>query len=243
MLLLPLTLHFVLGISYFKLLTSCFLFSFMPISILDDELWFPPVEDATEDGLLALGGDLSVERLLLAYKNGIFPWFNEEEPPLWWCPHPRCVLFPEELYISKSMKQLLKRNAFTITVNRAFEEVIFQCGETRKDEEGTWISSDIIDAYTTLHRLGYAVSIEAWHENKLVGGLYGLRMGNIFFGESMFSKVSNASKYAFISYVQQLQREGVVLIDCQVYTPHLESLGARMIDRDVFLKIVRENVS
>ncbi len=214
----------------------------MPISVLDNAIWFPPVEEATEDGLLALGGDLSSERLLFAYKNGIFPWFNEDEPPLWWCPHPRCVLFPEELYISKSMKQLLKRKKFTVTTNQAFEEVIHQCGETRKEEEGTWISKKIIQAYTLLHQSGYAVSVETWDDNKLVGGLYGLRMGSVFFGESMFSKVSNASKYAFISYVQQLQQEGVVLIDCQVYTPHLESLGARMIDRDLFLKIVKENI-
>ncbi|HEX4958935.1 MAG TPA: leucyl/phenylalanyl-tRNA--protein transferase [Lacibacter sp.] len=214
----------------------------MPIAVLDDELWFPPVENATEEGILALGGDLTVERLLFAYKQGIFPWFNEDEPPLWWCPHPRCVLFPEELYISKSMKQLLKRNTFTVTVNRAFEEVIYQCGAIRKDEEGTWITNEIMDAYTQLHRLGFAVSIEAWDNNDLAGGFYGIRMGNIFFGESMFSRQSNASKYAFISYVQQLQKEGVVLIDCQVYTPHLESLGARMIDRDLFLSIVKEHV-
>lgn len=214
----------------------------MPLTLLDESLWFPPVTEATEDGLLAIGGDLSTERLLLAYRNGIFPWFNEDEPPLWWCPHPRCVLFPEELYISKSMKQLLKRNAFAVTVNRAFEEVIDQCGATRKEQEGTWITDEIMDAYTQLHRLGFAVSIEAWNNNELAGGFYGIRMGNVFFGESMFSRQSNASKYAFISYVQQLQKEGVVLIDCQVYTEHLASMGAKMIDRDLFLKIVREHV-
>lgn len=214
----------------------------MPLTLLDESLWFPPVTEATEDGLLAIGGDLSTERLLLAYRNGIFPWFNEDEPPLWWCPHPRCVLFPDELYISKSMKQLLKRNAFTITVNRAFEEVIDQCGATRKEQEGTWITDEIMDAYTQLHRLGFAVSIEAWNNNELAGGFYGIRMGNVFFGESMFSRQSNASKYAFISYVQQLQKEGVVLIDCQVYTGHLVSMGARMIDRDLFLSIVKEHV-
>jgi leucyl/phenylalanyl-tRNA---protein transferase len=214
----------------------------MPISMLDDKLWFPPVEDATEDGLLAMGGDLSAERLLVAYRNGIFPWFNEEEPPLWWCPDPRCVLFPDELYISKSMKQLFRKKAFTVTTNHAFEEVIWQCGQTRKNREGTWITDDIIDAYGELHRLGYAVSIEAWLDDELAGGLYGIKMGKVFFGESMFSKVSNASKYAFITYVQQLQKEGVVLIDCQVYTEHLESMGARMIPRKDFLKMVRENV-
>lgn len=214
----------------------------MPLTLLDETLWFPPVTEATEDGLLAIGGDLSTERLLLAYRNGIFPWFNEDEPPLWWCPHPRCVLFPAELYISKSMKQLLKRNAFTVTVNQAFEEVIYQCGATRKEKEGTWITDEIMDAYMQLHRLGFAVSIEAWNKNELAGGLYGIRMGNVFFGESMFSRQSNASKYAFISYVQQLQKEGVVLIDCQVYTEHLSSMGARMIDRDLFLSMVKEHV-
>ena len=214
----------------------------MPLTVLDNDLWFPPVNEATEDGLLAIGGDLRIERLLLAYRSGIFPWFNEDEPPLWWCPDPRCVLVPHELYVSKSMKQLFKRKAFTVTINKAFEEVIWQCGETRKDKEGTWITDEITDAYTQLHRLGFAVSIEAWKHDELVGGLYGIRMGNVFFGESMFSKESNASKYAFMSYVQQLQQEGVVLIDCQVYTPHLESMGAKMIERDLFLKIVEENI-
>lgn len=215
----------------------------MPLHVLTDELWFPPADDAGEEGLLALGGDLSVDRLLLAYRSGLFPWFNEDEPPLWWCPDPRCVLFPNELYISKSMKQLLKRKAFTVTGNKAFEEVIRQCGETRMDQEGTWITEDIVDAYTQLHQLGYAISVEAWNKEELVGGLYGIRMGRIFFGESMFSKESNASKYAFITLVQQLQKEGVVLIDCQVHTPHLESLGARMIPRKEFLQIVSSHVN
>lgn len=215
----------------------------MPLHVLTDELWFPPADDAGEEGLLALGGDLSVDRLLLAYRSGLFPWFNEDEPPLWWCPDPRCVLFPNELYISKSMKQLLKRKTFTVTCNKAFEEVIRQCGETRMDQEGTWITEDIVDAYTQLHQLGYAISVEAWNKEELVGGLYGIRMGRIFFGESMFSKESNASKYAFITLVQQLQKEGVVLIDCQVHTPHLESLGARMIPRKEFLQIVSSHVN
>lgn len=215
----------------------------MPLHVLTDELWFPPADDAGEEGLLALGGDLSVDRLLLAYRSGLFPWFNEDEPPLWWCPDPRCVLFPNELYISKSMKQLLKRKAFTVTGNKAFEEVIRQCGKTRMDQEGTWITEDIVDAYTELHQLGYAISVEAWNKEELVGGLYGIRLGHLFFGESMFSKESNASKYAFITLVQQLQKEGVVLIDCQVHTPHLESLGARMIPRKEFLQIVSSHVN
>jgi leucyl/phenylalanyl-tRNA---protein transferase len=214
----------------------------MSIFFIADELMFPPVDTAEEDGLLAIGGDLSVDRLLLAYCSGIFPWFNEDELPMWWCPDPRFVLFPHELYISKSMQQLLKRNAFTVTVNKAFTKVISACAETRKLKEGTWISNEIINSYTILHELGYAVSIEAWKSDELVGGLYGIRMGKLFFGESMFSKVSNASKYAFISYVRQLQQEGAVLVDCQVYTEHLESLGARMIKRNEFIKILRENL-
>lgn len=214
----------------------------MPLTILTDELWFPPVEQATTDGLLALGGNLSTNRLLLAYRSGIFPWFNEEEPPLWWCPDPRFVLFPQELNVSKSMQQLLKRNEFKVTTNKAFTEVIRLCAETRMLKEGTWITNEIIDAYSKLNTLGFAVSVEAWKDEVLVGGLYGIRMGNLFFGESMFSKVSNASKYAFISYIQQLQKEGVMLVDCQVYTEHLESLGARMIGRDEFLEMVKENL-
>ena len=214
----------------------------MPLTVLTDELWFPPVEKAAADGLLAFGGDLSTERLLLAYRSGIFPWFNEDEPPLWWCPDPRCVIFPDELYISKSMQQLLKRNAFEFSINNSFAGVILLCAETRKQKEGTWITNKIMNAYYSLYQLGYAVSVEAWQRGELVGGLYGVRIGNIFFGESMFSKVSNASKYAFITYVQQLKKEGIVLIDCQIYTAHLESLGARMIPRDEFLKIVKQNI-
>ncbi len=209
---------------------------------LTDELSFPPVEKAEPDGLLAMGGDLSVDRLLLAYRSGIFPWYNEDEPPLWWCPNPRFVLYPEELHISKSMKQLFKKNAFTVTVNKAFPLVIKACGETRKLKEGTWISHEIMKAYTLLHKLGYAVSVEAWVGDELAGGLYGIKMGRLFFGESMFSRISNASKYAFITYVQQLQAEGVVLVDCQVYTSHLESLGARMIERHIFLDIIKTSL-
>ena len=214
----------------------------MPLTVLNEKLWFPPVDQASADGLLAIGGDLSTERLLLAYRSGIFPWYNEDEPPLWWCPDPRCVLFPGELYTSKSMQQLFKRKAFTFTTNKAFADVIHQCAQTRKLKEGTWITTEIEEAYTTLHQMGNAVSAEVWQNDELVGGLYGIRIGNIFFGESMFSKVPNASKYAFISFVHQLQKEGVVLIDCQIYTPHLESLGARMIPRKEFMNIVEANL-
>lgn len=212
----------------------------MPLHFLDESLWFPPVEQALDDGLLAIGGDLSVERLLLAYRSGIFPWYDDEVP-LWWCPDPRFVLFPNELKVSKSMKQLLKKNTFEFRINTAFEEVINNCRKTpRKDQHGTWITDDVADAYTKLHHLGYAHCAEAWTEGKLVGGLYGIRMGNIFFGESMFSHQSNASKYAFIKYVAQLQMEHVKLIDCQVYTEHLESLGAKMIDRKQFKTLLAQ---
>lgn len=213
----------------------------MPLSVLDDNLWFPPLKDALPDGLLAIGGDLSVERLLLAYRNGIFPWFDGKVP-LWWSPDPRFVLFPDELKISKSMQTLLKRNTFSFTVNKAFKQVIKSCRlSDRKEQNGTWITPAIEKAFIALHEQGYAYSAEAWSGNELAGGLYGIRMGNLFFGESMFSKLSNASKYAFIKYVQSLQSEGVRLIDCQVYTQHLESLGARMIPRSEFVKFLRSN--
>jgi leucyl/phenylalanyl-tRNA--protein transferase len=189
-----------------------------------------------EDGLLAIGGDLGTDRLLLAYRSGIFPWFNDDELPMWWSPDPRFVLFPEELKVSKSMQQLFKRNAFDLRIDTAFEQVVRNCRQaSRKGQDGTWISEGIVTAYSKLHQLGYAHSAEAWKDGELVGGLYGIRMGKMFFGESMFSKVSNASKYAFIRYVRQLQQERVELIDCQVYTEHLESLGARMIPRKLFI--------
>jgi leucyl/phenylalanyl-tRNA--protein transferase len=208
----------------------------MPLYALDKNIWFPPVEEALPDGLLAIGGDLSFDRLLLAYKKGIFPWFNGELP-LWWSPDPRCVLFPKELRISKSMQILLKKNAFEFTINTAFEDVIKGCKETdRKEQDGTWITTEIEKAYIDLHKRGYAQSAEVWQNNELVGGLYGLRMGNLFFGESMFTRVSNGSKFAFIKFVQLLQEDNIELIDCQVYTEHLERLGARMIPRKEFVK-------
>ena len=210
----------------------------MPLFALSKKMVFPPVQLSEPDGLLAIGGDLSTERLLLAYRSGIFPWY-EGTDILWWCPDPRFVLFPAELQVSKSMQQLLRREAFRFTINQAFEGVISQCKTvSRKDQQGTWISAEVKEAYTRLHRLGHAHSAEAWLDGELVGGLYGIRMGHLFFGESMFSKQSNASKYAFIRYVQHLQEQGTTLIDCQVYTQHLESLGARMIDREDFLRML-----
>ena len=212
----------------------------MSLSILNNELVFPPAQFAEPDGLLAIGGDLSIQRLLIAYRQGIFPWY-EGRHILWWCPDPRFVLFPDQLSVSKSMRQLIRRNAFDFRIDADFRQVIGQCKTVaRRGQESTWITDEVRVAYTRLHAAGYAHSAEAWQEGQLVGGLYGIRMGKVFFGESMFSKVSNASKYAFICYVQQLLEEGVVLIDCQVYTEHLESLGARMVPRDYFLQALNQ---
>jgi leucyl/phenylalanyl-tRNA--protein transferase len=214
----------------------------MSLYALDNRLWFPPVNTAQEDGLLAIGGDLSVQRLLMAYERGIFPWY-EGDVPVWWCPDPRFVLIPDDLKISKSMKQLFKRNAFTFTVNKAFQEVINNCKKiNRPGQDGTWITNEVVASYKKMHEFGYAHSAEVWLNNELVGGLYGIRLGKVFFGESMFSLLSNASKYAFISYVQQLKKEGVRLIDCQVYTEHLESLGANMISRNTFIDLLHKYI-
>lgn len=208
----------------------------MALFVLDKEIVFPPVHLAEPDGLLAVGGDLSVNRLLLAYQSGIFPWY-EGDHILWWCPDPRFILTPGHLKVSKSMRQLLNRKAFRFTINQAFEAVINSCKSIeRRGQNGTWITESMKAAYIRLHKLGYAHSAEVWHNNELVGGLYGVRLGNVFFGESMFSKMSNASKFAFICFVWELQADGVELIDCQVYTEHLESLGARMIPRTEFIQ-------
>jgi len=209
----------------------------MPVWELDDELWFPPVEIAEEDGLLAFGGDLNVRRLLLAYKRGIFPWTCDEGPHLWWSPDPRFVLFPERLKVSKSMQKVLKKGIFEYRYDTAFDLVIRNCAtSTRKGNPGTWISEEIVESYTKLFHLGIVHCAESWKEGELVGGLYGLRLGNAFFGESMFSKESNASKAAFINLVRQLQSEGVKLIDCQMHTEHLESLGGEYISRKEFME-------
>jgi len=210
----------------------------LALQVLNENLWFPPVSEALGDGLLAIGGDLKPERLILAYKNGIFPWYDGDLP-LWWNPNPRFVLFPEELVVSKSMKTTINQQKFVFTINQAFEEVIDNCKKIeRKNQDGTWINEDVKTAYIQLHKMGYAHSAETWLNNQLVGGLYGIKMGKIFFGESMFAKESNASKFALIHYVQQLQTEGIALIDCQVYTEHLESLGAKMIMREQFMQLI-----
>jgi len=181
-----------------------------------------------------MGGDLSPDRILLAYQNGIFPWF-EDHVPLWWCPDPRFVLFPEKLVVSHSMRTLFNKGKYTFTVNKAFGQVLANCKKIdRKGQDGTWITNEVERAYNKMHALGYAHSAETWLDGELVGGLYGIKLGKVFFGESMFAKASNASKFAFISFVQKLQQEGVELIDCQVYTQHLESLGAEMISRQAF---------
>lgn len=210
----------------------------MSLPILDEKIWFPPIETALEDGLLAMGGDLSPERLIKAYEEGIFPWY-EGETPLWWSPNPRFVLPPSQLKVSATMKQVIKRKEFVFTTNTAFDQVIAHCKKIKREgQAGTWITNAVEKAYNILHEMGIAHSAEAWKDGKLVGGLYGIKMGKLFFGESMFSSVSNASKFAFISYVKQLEEEGIVLIDCQVYTEHLESLGAQMIPREDFKKLL-----
>jgi leucyl/phenylalanyl-tRNA--protein transferase len=206
---------------------------------LTRELYFPSVEYASPDGLLAVGGDLSPERLMLAYRNGIFPWFEDDEPILWWSPPQRMVLYFDELKVSKSMRNILNRNIFTVTFNTAFRDVIMNCRNMeREGQQGTWITNEMLEAYCRLHHLGIARSFEVWYEGELVGGLYGIDLGHVFCGESMFSKVPNASKVAFITMARQLQKENYKLLDCQVHNAHLESLGAREIDRKEFVDIV-----
>jgi len=207
--------------------------------LLTDEIVFPHPSESDANGLLAVGGDLSTERLLVAYNNGIFPWYNEDEPLLWWSPNPRMVLFPKELRVSKSMRVILRKQLFKITYDTAFEEVIQQCAQIRRDDQDdTWITNDMTEAYIKLHKKGIASSVEVWQDDMLVGGLYGIDLKDkkIFCGESMFSKVSNASKAAFITLVQDLKNKDYHLIDCQMHTDHLASLGAREIEREQFLK-------
>ena len=210
----------------------------MPIYRLIDELIFPPVSGA-EDGIVAVGGDLSPERLILAYRQGIFPWFNEEEPIVWWSPDPRFVLFPEKLHVPKSMNRVLNQKVFRVTYNEDFEGVITHCKKTpRKGQQGTWITEEMKAAYIQLHQLGHAKSVEVWKEDELVGGMYGVDLGGIFCGESMFSKVSNASKVALITFMQKFEKEGGRLFDCQVHSDHLVTLGAEEIPREEFMMYV-----
>jgi leucyl/phenylalanyl-tRNA---protein transferase len=207
---------------------------------LSKDLFFPPISHADSDGILAIGGDLSPERLQLAYSIGVFPWFNEGEPIIWWTPNPRMVLYLDELIISKSMRNILNRNLFKVTFNQNFRDVISNCRQVKRDgQTGTWITNEMIEAYCKLNELGIAKSVEVWQNDQLVGGLYGIDLGHIFCGESMFSLVSNASKVAFIALVNQLKKDNYRLLDCQVYNEHLESLGCREIEREAFLAILK----
>lgn len=208
---------------------------------LTDKIEFPSASTASPEGIIAFGGDLSVERLTYAYKNGVFPWFEDDSLIVWWCPDPRMVLFPEDLKISKSMNQVLKSNRFKVTYNQSFTDVIINCSEVKRNgQSSSWITDEMINAYTKLFDMGLAKSVEVWENNELVGGLYGIDLGHVFCGESMFSKVSNSSKFALIKLVQKLKKQNYMLIDCQVYTRHLESLGAIEIPREDFLRILKQ---
>ncbi|WP_447951756.1 leucyl/phenylalanyl-tRNA--protein transferase [Chryseobacterium koreense] len=212
------------------------------VRLPSNEISFPDPELLISDsGLMAIGGDLSPERLLFAYQLGLFPWFNEGEEILWWCPDPRFVLFPKDLKVSKSMKKILRDKVFTFTENQCFRKVMEECKNTfRKDQDGTWISKQLIDSFEILHQQGFAKSVEVWQNEELVGGFYGVQIGEVFCGESMFSKVSNASKAGFLDFVQK-NAEHFKLIDCQIHSEHLESLGATMIPKLEYLKILKEN--
>ena len=213
----------------------------MPVEISRRSLEFPDLDEADESGLLAIGGDLSIERLKLAYSKGIFPWYEDGMPILWWSPDPRMVLFPEKMIISHSLRQSIKKQQFTITIDHAFEKVIRNCAKTpRKGEDGTWITTEMQNAYIRLHEAGYAHSAEAWLEGELVGGLYGVALGKAFFGESMFHHVTNASKVALFELVEKLSSWNFEIIDAQVYTNHLESLGGEMIPRGEYIHILEK---
>lgn len=217
----------------------CRAFNSLIYQLEQDNIWFPKPELAEEDGLLAIGGDLSPDRLLLAYSHGIFPWYSDDTPLMWYSPHHRFVLFPEKLKISASMKQVMRNGRFSITTDQAFAEVISACSAIlRKGQEGTWITADMQAAYIKLHELGYAHSVEVWHNGLLSGGLYGIRINEVFCGESMFSRQSNASKLALIALCQNFKFQ---MIDCQMHTPHLESMGAEFISRNEYLRILQQN--
>ncbi|HUH38374.1 MAG TPA: leucyl/phenylalanyl-tRNA--protein transferase [Spongiibacteraceae bacterium] len=213
-----------------------------PIPWLTDRgLWFPPVEQALDDpnGLLAVGGDLSPERLISAYHRGIFPWYEDPQPVLWWSPDPRCILFPDQVHIPRRLARKLRSDTFELSFDRAFPEVIAACGTLSSRRPGTWITADMRNAYTVLHELGQAHSVEVWQDRQLVGGLYGVAIGRVFFGESMFSRTADASKIALISLGAQLQRWGFAFIDCQVSNPHMARMGALEVSRADFLDLLR----
>jgi leucyl/phenylalanyl-tRNA---protein transferase len=212
----------------------------MPIFPLSKDIIFPPVELASEEGIIAMGGDLSSDRLLAAYRQGIFPWYSPPEPILWWSPDPRMILFPHEVRITQSMRKVLKKGTFSFTCDKNFRQTMLGCKKPRKSGPETWISEEILESYCRLHELGYAHSVEVWKDGELVGGLYGVSLGSVFIGESMFHTVNNASKAAFIVFSLRLAELGFSLIDCQVYTPHLASLGAWTIPRGQYLKLLRQ---
>ena len=210
----------------------------MPVFILEKESQFPPAEMANKEGILAIGGDLSFKRLINAYSQGIFPWYSQGQPIIWWSPDPRTILFPEELHISRSMRRVLNQNPFNLNLNQNFAEVIKSCQSIGRKEEGTWITQEMISAYLKLHRAGYAHSIEIYKEKKMVGGFYGVALGKCFFGESMFYTETNASKYGFIKFVQLLREQRFLFIDCQISSHHLRNLGARDISRKKYLSLL-----
>jgi leucyl/phenylalanyl-tRNA--protein transferase len=216
----------------------------MNYTLLDDSLYFPPVHYADEHGILAFGGDLSVDRLLLAYQSGIFPWYSEEDPTImWWAPDPRFVLYPGKLKVSKSMRQVLRKGQFEVTFDQRFREVMVACQQIKREGQyGTWITEEMLNGYCQLHEQGFAHSVEVWQQGELVGGLYGISLGQCFFGESMFAKASNASKTGFITLVQKLKQLGIKLIDCQVHTNHLESLGAEEIPREQYMYLLSQHL-
>ncbi len=216
----------------------------MPVFQLTQALAFPPPHLATQEGLLAVGGDLSSDRLLLAYKDGIFPWYSDGEPILWWAPDPRLVLYPKELKVSRSLRKVLRRSIYKITFDTTFEQVIRSCAEVRLEKyEGTWITAEMRDAYCRLHKLGYAHSVECWYDSQLVGGLYGVSIGRAFFGESMFSTMNNASKVCLVFLVDYMLENNFVFIDCQVATDHLIRLGAQSIPRSDFISQLQNAIS
>jgi leucyl/phenylalanyl-tRNA--protein transferase len=215
----------------------------MPIFLLGEEPVFPPPELASPEGIIAVGGDLSPQRLLNAYAAGIFPWYSEGEPILWWSPDPRLVLFPGEVHISKSMRRIINKNQFHLTCDCRFKEVMEKCRQPRLKQPRTWITDDIQEAYVHLHHMGYAHSAEVWQNKKLVGGLYGVSLGKCFFGESMFSHAANASKFAFIKFFQRLFQAGFIMVDCQVPSEHLKQLGAREIPRTEFLNLLEQGLT
>ncbi len=209
---------------------------------LDEKLIFPPIETATKEGIIAIGGDLSIDRLLLAYSSGIFPWYSQNEPILWWSPDPRFVLLPENFKVNKSLKKFIRKNNYKITYDKAFEKVIKMCAKLRS-KQGTWLTNEMIDAYINLHNQGYAHSVEAWHNEKLAGGLYGVSLGRCFFGESMFFVMENASKVCLINLVEILIKNNFLFIDSQVYTQHLENFGASNIPRNDYITMLKTGLS